>query len=120
MCIRDSPTAVVADGASGFWLGLERDASSCPGGPSPDPGDLRPPVVDGAVHVDLRGKPVIDRVEPGEAPIDLALRSAELWTLTATGIQPVGQPPVALLPEARPWSCLLYTSPDVSLRTTDP
>ncbi|HQZ71120.1 MAG TPA: VWA domain-containing protein [Anaerolineae bacterium] len=103
-CARARPTAVVADGASGFWLGLERDASSCPGGPSPDPGDLRPPVVDGAVHVDLRGKPVIDRVEPGEAPIDLALRSAELWTLTATGIQPVGQPPIALLPEARPWS----------------
>jgi Mg-chelatase subunit ChlD len=103
-CARPRPTAVVADGATGLWLGLARDASACSGGEQPDPGDVRPPVVDGIVHIDLRGRPVIDRVEPGEVPIDLALRASDLWLLTGSGLQPLGQQPSPFLPEDRPWS----------------
>lgn len=102
-CARPRPTAVVADGATGLWLGLARDAAACSGGEQPDPGDGRPPVVDGTVHIDLRGRPVIDRVEPGEVPIDLALRASDLWLLTEAGLQPLGQQPAPFLPEERPW-----------------
>lgn len=102
-CARPRPTALAADGANGLWVGLARDTSACPGGPTPDPADPRPPVFEGAARIDLRGRPTIDRVEPAEAPIDLALRAGEPWLLGASGLQAAGAAPDPMLPENRPW-----------------